>query len=151
MKKIVARIGVLLLFLFLIMQLYQPNRNVDPRFTKKKSLFTIAKTPKNVENILKNSCTDCHTNNTNYPLYSFVQPIRYFIDGHIKGGKENLNFDEWAEYSQRKRNSKIERIISQIEKDEMPLRSYTLIHRNAILNENQKTTIINYFKNLKNE
>ena len=50
--------------------------------------------PDNVMNILENSCYDCHSNNTNYPWYSLVQPIRLIMDHHIEEGKEELNFSE---------------------------------------------------------
>ena len=149
MKRIAVNIGVLIGLTFIALQFYQPERNADAGFPNKESFFTIEKTPKNIANILQNSCTNCHSNNTEYPLYSYVQPIRYFLDEHIKEGKENLNFDEWGNYSQRKRNNKLESTINQIEKNEMPLPSYTIIHRNAMLNESQKRKIINYFKNLK--
>lgn len=60
------------------------------------------------------------------------------MEYHIKIGKENLNFSEWGNYSKRRQESKLDRIAKQIESNEMPLASYTLIHRNAELSEQQK-------------
>ena len=60
------------------------------------------------------------------------------MESHIKEGKENLNFNEWGNYSSRKQNNKLDRIVKQIKSDEMPLASYTLIHKNAILTATQK-------------
>lgn len=66
------------------------------------------------------------------------------MDNHIKEGKENLNFSMFGDYSQRKQENKLERIVKQIKSDEMPLRSYTILHQDAVLNENQKQEIINW-------
>jgi len=105
--------------------------------------------PKEVENIIKTSCYDCHSNNTAYPWYNKVQPVAWFLEDHVKHGKEELNFNEWADYSDRRKNSKLKSIISQIEDEEMPLDSYTLIHRDAILSEIEKKEIVKYMKALK--
>lgn len=72
------------------------------------------------------------------------------MENHIKDGKEELNFNQWDSLSNRRKNSKLKSIISQIEDDEMPLSSYTLIHRNAILSEAEKHKIIQYITQLKN-
>jgi len=131
------------------MQLYQPARNISfeqditANFTKMYSV------PKNVEAILRTSCYDCHSNNTNYPWYSNVQPIRFFMEHHIKEAKENLNFNEFGKYSKRKQENKLDRIVKQIKSDEMPLASYTLIHKNARITPTQKEEVINWISQLK--
>ena len=68
---------------------------------------------------------------------------------HIKEGKAELNFNEWKNYSDRRKNSKLRSIIKQIENGEMPMDSYTLIHRGAKLDSLAKNEIINYMNNLK--
>jgi exonuclease VII small subunit len=69
-----------------------------------------------------------------------------FLDSHIKEGKKNLNFSTFGDYSQRKQGNKLERIVKQIESDEMPLASYTLIHKNAILTQENKKILINWIE-----
>ena len=64
------------------------------------------------------------------------------MEKHIAAGKENLNFSEWGNYSSRKRRNKLDRIVKQIKSDEMPLASYTIIHKNAILTTTQKKEVI---------
>jgi hypothetical protein len=130
------------------MQLYQPAQNISfeqditANFTKMYSV------PKNVEAILRTSCYDCHSNNTNYPWYSNVQPIRFFMEHHIKEAKENLNFNEFGKYSKRKQESKLDRIVKQIQSDEMPLASYTLIHKNATLTATQKKEVLDWINKI---
>jgi hypothetical protein len=106
------------------------------------------KVPADVENILSVSCYNCHSNNTNYPWYSRVQPVGLFLENHISKGKEELNFSEFGDYSSRKQKSKLKSMISQIEKGEMPLKSYTFIHRDARLSKEDKKTLVNYFNSI---
>ncbi len=106
--------------------------------------------PANIENKIQVSCYDCHSNNTAYPWYNKIQPVAWFLGEHIKEGKAELNFNEWDEYSDRRKNSKLRSIISQIEDDEMPLDSYTIIHADAKFSEDEKSEIIEYMAQLKN-
>lgn len=105
--------------------------------------------PATIKNRLQVSCYDCHSNNTDYPWYSKIQPAAWYLEDHIQEGKDELNFNEWAEYSDRRKNSKLRSIISQIEEDKMPLDSYTLIHKDAILSDEYKRMIIDYMTALK--
>ena len=149
MKKIIKKILFIGLIIFLLMQLYQPARNesfeqdITANFTK------VYNVPKNVEAIVRTSCYDCHSNNTNYPWYSNIQPVRFFMEHHIKEAKEDLNFSEWGNYSKRKQENKLDRIVKQIKSDEMPLASYTLIHKNARLTTVQKEEIMDWLSKIK--
>ena len=106
-------------------------------------------TPKEVTTILQTSCYDCHSNNTVYPWYNKVQPVAWLLNNHIEEGKDELNFSEFTSYSTRRQKSKLKSIISQIEDEEMPLTSYTLIHSDAILTENDKKSLINWAEKLR--
>lgn len=148
MKIIIKKIAVIGLILFLLMQLYQPARNIALEQDITANFTKVYNVPKNVATILKSSCYDCHSNNTNYPWYSNIQPTRFLMENHIKEGKENLNFSEWRNYSSRKQNNKLDRIVKEIKSNEMPLKSYALIHKNAILTPTQKEEVINWINTL---
>ena len=94
--------------------------------------------PNNVQQLLKNSCYDCHSNNTNYSWYHKIQPVSWLLENHIEAGKKELNFSEFGEYSKRRQKSKIKSAISQIEENKMPLLTYTLIHKKAKLSASDK-------------
>ena len=142
--KKVVKISVLILFVvFVGLQFIPRTRNqsnsiLETDFTK---TFNV---PNNIQNLLKNSCYDCHSNTTNYPWYSKIQPFSWILENHIKEGKEELNFNAFGNYSKRKQKSKLKSIISQIEDNEMPLSSYTLIHRDAKLSETDKKHILEW-------
>ena len=140
-------LAVLVVAIVLVIQVIPVERNVST-VPAGQSFERTEKVPANVAAILKVSCYDCHSNNTRYPWYSELQPGAYFMAQHIKEGKEELNFDEFNNYSKRRKKAKIKSIISQIEKDEMPLRSYRMMHSSARLSAADKMDLIDFFNTI---
>ena len=136
---------VLVVAIVLVIQVIPVERNVST-VPPGQSFERTEKVPANVAAILKVSCYDCHSNNTRYPWYSELQPGAWFMARHIKKGKEELNFDEFNNYSKRRKKAKIKSIISQIEKEEMPLKSYLLLHPDAGLTPNKKKVLLQFFQ-----
>ena len=146
--KIVKIIALILLVGFVGIQFVPTDLNQSDTVPKTDFLL-VNNTQENISALLQESCYDCHSNNTEYPWYNKVQPVAWFLEDHINEGKEELNFNAWDAYSNRRKNSKVKSIISQVKDDEMPLASYTLIHKDAKLSNSEKTLIIDYMKNLK--
>ena len=146
--KIYKAIGLILLIALVGIQFMPTTRN-QRDMVPKTDFMVVNNVPTEVERIITTSCYDCHSNNTEYPWYNRVQPVAWFLEGHIKEGKEELNFNEWDTYSSRRKNSKLKSIISQIEDDEMPLSSYTIIHREAKLSKEEKKIVFEWVSNLK--
>ena len=105
--------------------------------------------PEEISTMLKNSCYDCHSNNTVYPWYNKLQPVSFLLEGHIEKAKEELNFSNFNTYSKRKQKSKLKSIISQIEDGEMPLKGYVWMHENAKLSDKDKTVLTTWVEKLK--
>lgn len=141
--KIVKIIALILLVGFVGIQFVPTDLNQSDTVPKTDFLL-VNNTQENISALLQESCYDCHSNNTEYPWYNKVQPVAWFLEDHINEGKEELNFNEWDAYSNRRKNSKLKSIISQVKDDEMPLASYTLIHKDAKLSNSEKTLIIDY-------
>lgn len=138
-KKILLTLGVL----FVAIQFIQPARNKNGQvlptdISKSYSL------PQNVQVVLKTACYDCHSNNTNYPWYVNIQPVGWMMARHIKQGKEELNFNEFGSYSSRRQASKLRSIENSVKDGDMPLSSYTLIHKNAILSQAEKALVMDW-------
>lgn len=102
-----------------------------------------------IKGILRNSCYDCHSNNTNYPWYSQIQPSGWWLASHIKKGKEELNFNEFGSYSFRRQQSKLKAISNTIKDGTMPISSYTMIHKNARLSKAEQDLILNWIEETK--
>ena len=140
-------LAVLVVAIVLVIQVIPVERNVST-LPPGQSFEKTEKVPANVAAILKVSCYDCHSNNTRYPWYSVLQPGAWFMAQHIKKGRDELNFDEFNNYSKRRKKAKIKSIISQIEKDEMPLKSYRMMHGNARLSADEKKELLDFFNTI---
>ncbi|WP_234111120.1 heme-binding domain-containing protein [Chryseobacterium sp. R2A-55] len=147
MRKLnmIGWLSVIVVAIVLVIQVIPVERNVST-VPPGQSFEKTEKVPANVAAILKVSCYDCHSNNTRYPWYSELQPGAYFMAQHIKEGKEELNLDEFNDYSKRRKKAKIKSIIGQIEKEEMPLKSYLLLHPDAGLTPNKKKVLLQFFQ-----
>ena len=139
MKKILKPLALTLLAALIIIQFFRPEKNISTNpHTVSNDITAAHYVPGDVQKVLQNSCYDCHSNNTKYPWYFNVQPVAWWLDDHIKEGKKELDFSEFASYRIGRKYKKLEEINEQIEEDEMPLESYTLIHNGAKLNQQQK-------------
>ena len=134
---------LVLLIVFIGIQFIRPVRNESEQVLSADITKTF-NVPDSVLNVLKISCYDCHSNNTNYPFYVNIEPVGWMLNNHIKNGKEKLNFSDFGAYSRRRQISKLRSIISQIQDDKMPLSSYTTIHKDAVLTTEDKTLIIDW-------
>ncbi|MCB1159040.1 MAG: heme-binding domain-containing protein [Leptospiraceae bacterium] len=88
---------------------------------------------KEVKDILKRSCYDCHSDLTRWPWYSKVFPISLLVIHDVKEGKEFLNFSEWESLSLKQKSNSSFEIIEEIESKEMPLKIYLPLHPEAKL------------------
>ncbi|RAJ10278.1 heme-binding domain-containing protein [Arenibacter echinorum] len=149
-EKVVTIIGSILLVVLVGIQFVPTKPNLS-EIVPETDFMVINSVPKTIQNKLQVSCYDCHSNNTEYPWYNKIQPIAWILEDHVVQGKEELNFNEWGNYSARRKNSKLKSIISQIEDDEMPLFSYTIVHGDAKLSEEDKKEIIKYLTQVKKD
>src|SRR5690554_4309373 len=146
--KLLKIIGFVLLVVLVGLQFFpiRPNHSTIIPAT---DFVKTYEAPEHIEQMLQTSCYNCHSNNTNYPWYSKMQPVGWLLEDHINKGKEVLNLSEFGSYSGRKQQSKLTSMISQIEDDKMPLASYTFIHREARLSIEKKETLLDYLRTLK--
>ena len=137
MKRVLKIILIILLVVFVIIQFIRPVENKGDEIAQNQitAAYTV---PDNVMKNLKVSCYDCHSNTTVYPLYWKMQPVAWFLSNHIVDGKRHLNFSIFTTYPLWRQHENFKDIVEQLKKDEMPLTSYTLIHRNAILTADEK-------------
>jgi hypothetical protein len=124
-------------------QFFRPAR-VSGQVTE--DISTVLPVSNNVKLILANACYDCHSNNPRYPWYFNVQPIGWLLSRHIDEGREELNFSEFGNYSAGKQSEKLEHIVHTINENEMPLKSYRLMHKEARLSNTEKKILIDWAK-----
>jgi len=143
LKKILKRTFQILLLAFIVIQFIRPAKNRADGISNN-DISKIYAVPADVDAILKSSCYDCHSNNTVYPWYAEVQPVAWWLADHVKEGKKELNFSEFASYRIGRQYRKLEEVNKQVKEGEMPLESYLWIHNNAKLSEGQKLTLANW-------
>jgi hypothetical protein len=148
MKKFFKRFFLVLLLAFAVIQFFRPAKNIAAGVSAN-DITAKYSVPQDVQAVFKTSCYDCHSNNTNYPWYNNIQPVAWWLADHVKEGKKELNFSEFATYRIGRQYRKLEEINKEIEEGEMPLESYTVIHGNAKLSEQQKSTVINWVNTLR--
>ena len=85
--------------------------------------------PAEVKAILKRSCYDCHSNETDWPWYSYVAPVSWIVAHDVKEGREHLNFSNWEPLKD------IiwihQKICVEVADGEMPLKAYLTMHSGA--------------------
>lgn len=143
MKKILLAI----LAVVVLIQFIRPEKNNSQNYSN--DISKVVDVPIEVQEILKTSCNDCHSNNTVYPWYSEIAPISWYLASHVNEGKEHLNFSEWTVYNENQKSHIIKDIEEELEEQKMPLKSYLIIHKDAKMTEDQYNTLLNWVKAIK--
>ncbi|MEA1847560.1 heme-binding domain-containing protein [Chryseobacterium sp. MHB01] len=141
--------GFIALFLIVI-QFFDTDKNIAtvPSENAIEKHYVV---PGHVQGLLKASCYDCHSNNTAYPWYNNIQPVKWWLADHVNSGKRHLNFDEFNTYTKEKKLKKLDEIAETVKEGEMPLSSYTIIHHNAKLSSTDKSEIEKWVVQVKKE
>jgi Haem-binding domain len=134
-KKILFGIAIILI----IIQFIRPSKNLSDDTSK--DIRVIYAEPEEVKAILERSCNDCHSNKTIYPWYAEIQPVGWWLNNHVVNGKRHFNLNNFTTLRVAEQKKKLEDFMEQIKKNDMPLSSYTLIHKNAELSQADKQTL----------
>ena len=138
--KIVA--SIILVMLVMVVGLSRPRNRID-------QATSVAQDPRDIEplrgsepgKMLAQACGNCHSNQTEWPWYSHVAPVSWWIQSHVRKGREELNFSKWNSYSARQRRAKLDSICGVISTSRMPPCSYTILHSEARLTAEDKNAV----------
>jgi len=142
MKK---KISIGLLTIVILIQFIRVDKT-NPTVDTKQDFIAITKPPLEIVSLLKTACYDCHSNETKYPWYFDVAPISWWAKDHVNDGRKHLNYSIWGTYKQERRVHKLDEMYVEVEEGEMPLSSYTRIHGEAKLTNEQKTALTNWLR-----
>lgn len=146
MRKFI-RIAVVILFVaFIIIQFFQPEKNLTNDFST--HIFEKEQVPDNIKTILKNACLDCHSNQTNYLWYHKITPVSWMVNKHVIEGKDELNLSDWGEMDIFDKIGTLEEICQEVERKKMPLESYSAMHKKAKLSDEQITALCEWTEKL---
>ena len=149
MKKYfkLKNILIALLIVFVVMQVVRIDTK-NPATNPSEVLSEANMTPE-VKNLLSVACYDCHSNNTRYPWYSNIAPVSWWLQNHVREGREELNFSEWNSMDAREKDHKLKECVEMIEEGEMPMNSYTWTHADAQLTAEQQAVLIRFFNSMR--
>ena len=88
------------------------------------------------ESLARGACYDCHSNETDWPLYAYVAPMSWLVRHDVESGRDELNFSEWDDHSD------AHDAAEAIENGSMPPRQYKLVHPDARLSDADRAELI---------
>jgi hypothetical protein len=91
--------------------------------------------------VLERACFDCHSNQTEWPWYSYVAPVSWLLAHHVSEGREEMNFTEWNKVPAPKQAHKISECWEMVEEGKMPLAGYVRLHAEAKLTDSDRSLI----------
>lgn len=104
--------------------------------------------PLAINDILENSCFNCHSSNPDLAWYDKITPINFLVNSHIQKGSAVLNFSNWDSLPDAKRKGKLYYSLNKIMAGEMPLPSYAMAHPSSRVSEEQMEIIKNYLSGI---
>ena len=134
MKKLLSGCLIAAIVLPLLIQLVPYGRNHDNPPVIQEPQWGSAQ----AEQIARQACYDCHSNETVWPWYTNIAPMSWLIQRDVDEGREVLNFSEWD-----RGEMEAEEIFEVIREGEMPPRQYTLIHPEARLDAASREILLN--------
>ena len=96
------------------------------------------KEPAEVKEILRRACYDCHSNETEWPFYSYVAPFSWLVVKDVDEARRELNFSNWARITRAKQAKAKKEVWEEVESGNMPLWYYVPLHSGAKLSEEDK-------------
>jgi hypothetical protein len=93
------------------------------------------------EELVRGSCYDCHSNETDWPWYSNVAPGSWLQQRDVENGRERLNFSEW-EFTPEQAVAILPTLEFVVESGEMPPWRYFLTHPGARLSDDEKEELL---------
>ncbi len=147
MRKLVKYLAIGIVVLAIAIQFIRPDRT-NPPIDSEKDILGVAYLKPDVRAVLERSCFDCHSNRTRWPWYSQVAPVSWLVSDDVQHGRRHLNFSEWKGYKIGKQLSKLESLISEVDKGEMPPKTYLVMHGNAALSANERDLVSGWAESL---
>lgn len=119
-------------------------RLTNPQIQPGRDLLASSPPPAEIAAILRNSCYDCHSDETKWPWYSHVALVSWWLVEHVEDGRKRLNLSKWS-HDDPKRSARRWRSMGDAVNDgDMPLPSYTWAHPKSRLTDQQRQVFAKY-------
>ncbi|MFA6540953.1 MAG: cytochrome P460 family protein [Bacteroidota bacterium] len=137
--KIILGIGI---SVFALLQFYRPEIPMPP-VTKDFD------GPKEIKQILRESCYDCHSNETQLKWFDQINPAYTLVREHVIKGRSFLNFSHWDSVNQNQRRILLFDALNTVKTfGTMPIHEYVLLHPRAELTPGKIALLEKYILSL---
>lgn len=143
--RILKWVAIALVVVFIGLQFVRPART-NPPVDESQTIAARTQMDPKVAAILDRSCRDCHSNKTEWPWYSNVAPVSWWLIDHVDHGRTHLNVSEWGKLDRDKQDKRLREICDEVEGGVMPLSSYLPMHPQARLSDEDKRTLCDWTK-----
>jgi hypothetical protein len=123
--------------LFLAAQLYRPKIDHPP-------VTAEIQAPPEVKQILRNSCYNCHSNETRLSWFDQPAPAYWMVARDVRMARAKLNFSEIGALPAAKQRAMLFEAVNMIQLGAMPLPSYRRVHPGAAVTAAQLETLKAY-------
>jgi hypothetical protein len=93
-----------------------------------------------VEGLARDACYDCHSNETEWPFYSYVAPMSWLVRYDIDRGREALNFSLWGSNDEDAGDAGD--AAEKVDDRSMPPDRYLRLHPDARLSDEERQTLV---------
>jgi hypothetical protein len=124
--------GTILILVVLVLIQFIPINRTNPPVTRE-----VRWDSQETRDLAKRACFDCHSNESDWPWYSHIAPVSFWLANHIFEGRNRLNFSEWD-----KPNAKLEDVEETVKEGNMPPWYYTPIHAGARLTQDETNRLL---------
>lgn len=123
--------------LFLAAQLYRPTIEHPP-------VTAEIQAPPEVKQILRNSCFNCHSNETRLSWFDQPAPAYWLVARDVRMARSRLNFSEIGKLPPAKQRGMLFEAVNMIQPGAMPLPRYRRLHPEATVTAAQLETLKAY-------
>jgi len=116
----------------------------NPRVEPAKGLDTLlqgANMPADAKSILIAKCADCHSDETQWPVYSRVAPGSWLMERDIVEARKQMNLSNWDQIPADTQDVLIGKIIHEAKSGDMPPLQYRALHWGAKLTPAEVATL----------
>jgi hypothetical protein len=137
----IKRILLIALGILLLAQLAPPGRSV-PAPDPAKDMLQVTGAPADIQQLVIGACYDCHSYQTQYPVWAYITPMNFWIQSHIDEGREKVNISRWDVYAGNEEAAESGKTIAE---GEMPPPNYSSMHGHAKMSAAQQQQLIGRF------
>jgi hypothetical protein len=132
-KRVLVGAGVVLIVAFVAIQFVPYGR-----WHENPQVVVDAPWPdERTADLARGACYDCHSNETDWPVYSYVAPISWLVRRDVEAGRDELNFSEWQDDQ-----GGVDDAIESLEDGSMPPSRYEWLHADARLSDEELDALI---------